>query len=107
MADWEEDMEDAEDIGVEAGNDQESSKSPREVIRGKSLETTELKQEPDQAQSQVPDANSDTDVGEPMDEDTMNDLPGEGARVTLESFKTPDKGLSETVIPDSFEGPEE
>jgi hypothetical protein len=107
MADWEEDMEDAEDIGVEAETDQVSLKTLGDEVRGKSREPTELKQEPDQIQSQVHDTASEHDVGEPMDEDTMSDLPGERAQVTLESSKTPDRGFSETVIPDSFDGAEE
>jgi hypothetical protein len=42
-----------------------------------------------------------------MDEDTMSDLPGEGTRVFVRGFKTPDREREEIVIPDSFDGAEE
>jgi hypothetical protein len=66
MADWEEDMEDAEDIGVKVETDQEASESLREDDTEKSLETTKPKQEPNQNQSQVHDTASEHDAGEPM-----------------------------------------
>jgi hypothetical protein len=100
-------MEDAEDVDIEAETDQKASGDPREEATAKSLKTTGLKQEPDQNHSQVHDTTSERDVGEPMDEDTMSDLPEEGVQVTVESFKTPDRTLSAIVISDSFDGAEE
>jgi hypothetical protein len=99
-------MDDVEDIGVKAETNQDASESPREVVRGKSLETTKPKQEPDQNQSQAHGTASEHDAGEPMDEDTMDDLPGEGTRVFVQGFKTLDRERSEIVIPDSFDGAE-
>jgi hypothetical protein len=107
VPDLDEDMEDAEDVGVEAETDQKASGSPREEATGKSMETTRLKQESDQNLSQVHDTTSERDVGEPMDEDTMSDLPGEGVQVTVESLKTLERKPSAIVIPDSSDGAEE
>jgi hypothetical protein len=84
-------MKDAEDVSVEAETDQKASGSRREVATGESLETTGLEQELDQGHSQVQDTISERDVGEPMDEDTMSDLPGEEVQVTTERLKTPGK----------------
>jgi hypothetical protein len=99
--DWEEDMEDAEEIVVKVETDEEVSESAKRDVRKKSLETTEPKQQLDQKQSQVHVAASEHDVGEPMDEDTMSDLLMGGIRGTVEGFKTPDRILSAIFIPDS------
>jgi hypothetical protein len=98
----EEDTEMTEDIVAETHTDLESSKSPTEGAASKSLETVELElegeEESTETQSHVQEEDLEEDVGESMEEDLVIDLTQEE-----EDLRTPDRGFSETVIPDSFD----
>lgn len=93
---WEEDMEDAEDIGVEVEIDLKFPETPRERAAEKIEKTIDLGQKPDRAQSRIQEEPQVT--GEPMDVDRVGDLPGEE-----EAPRTPDRGISEIIIPDSVD----
>jgi hypothetical protein len=99
-----EDTEMAENSGVEAKTDSKLPESPREQATEKILETIELEQNPDWIQRQSQDAITQEGVGEAMNEDTMSVFSEEAGE---EYCQTPERGSSEIVIPDSFDGAEE
>jgi hypothetical protein len=97
-----EDTEMAGGPDVEAKPDLMSPMSPEERATEQILETIELEHEPDLAHDHVQDAIPQEYVDDSVDDDPMSDLPEEE-----EIPRTPERGFSETGIPDSLDRAEE